>query len=85
MELLVKFATQIYHENTNTTLDAAYLAHFGIDINIYVQAKSNLGFFKVIYMSNLLIMRATIAARTGQRCNFIQEVDPPPFCHFGVK
>ena len=35
-ELSVKFAfaSQIYHENTNTPLDGAYLAAFGIDINV---------------------------------------------------
>jgi hypothetical protein len=30
---LVKFASQIYHENINKPLDGAYLADFGIDIN----------------------------------------------------
>ena len=34
LELSVKFASQIYHENTNTPLDGAYLADFGIDIMI---------------------------------------------------
>ena len=29
---LVKFASQIYHEDTNTPLDGVYLADFGIDI-----------------------------------------------------
>ena len=33
LELSVKFASQICHENTNTPLDGAYLADFGIDIN----------------------------------------------------
>ena len=32
LELSVKFASQICHENTNTPLDGAYLADFGIDI-----------------------------------------------------
>ena len=32
LELSVKFATQIFLENTNTPLDGAYLADFGIDI-----------------------------------------------------
>ena len=30
--LSVKFVSQICHENTNTPLDGAYLANFGIDI-----------------------------------------------------
>ena len=34
LELSVKFASQICHENTNTPLDGAYLAAFGIDINV---------------------------------------------------
>ncbi len=34
LELLVKFASQIFHENNNKPLDGAYLADFGIDINI---------------------------------------------------
>ena len=33
LELSVKFASQIGHENTNTPLDGAYLADFGIDIS----------------------------------------------------
>ena len=33
LELSVKFASQIRHENTNTPLDGAYLADFGIDIS----------------------------------------------------
>ena len=33
MELWVKFASQIYHENINKPLDGAYLADFGIDIS----------------------------------------------------
>ena len=32
LELSVKFASQIYHENTNKPLDGAYLADYGIDI-----------------------------------------------------
>ena len=32
LELSVKFASQIYHENINKPLDGAYLADFGIDI-----------------------------------------------------
>ena len=32
LELSVKFASQICHENTNKPLDDAYLADFGIDI-----------------------------------------------------
>ena len=32
LELSVKFASQIHHENINKTLDGAYLADFGIDI-----------------------------------------------------
>ena len=32
LELAVKFASQICHENINTPLDGAYLADFGIDI-----------------------------------------------------
>ena len=32
LELSVKFASQICYENTNTSLDGAYLADFGIDI-----------------------------------------------------
>ena len=35
--LLVKFASQICHENTNTPLDGDYLADFGIDIRISVR------------------------------------------------
>ena len=33
LELLVKFASHIYHENINKLLDGTYLADFGIDIN----------------------------------------------------
>ena len=33
LELSVKCASQIYHENTNKPLDGAYKADFGIDIN----------------------------------------------------
>ena len=33
LELSVKFASQICHENINKPLDGAYLADFGIDIN----------------------------------------------------
>ena len=33
LELSVKFASQICHENTNTPLDGAYLADIGIDIS----------------------------------------------------
>ena len=32
LELSVKFASQIYHENTKKTLDGAYLTDFVIDI-----------------------------------------------------
>ena len=32
LDLSVKFASQICHENTNTPPDGAYLADFGIDI-----------------------------------------------------
>ena len=32
LELLVKFVSQICHENINTPVDGAYLANFGIDI-----------------------------------------------------
>ena len=32
LELSVKFASQICHENINKPLDGAYLADFGIDI-----------------------------------------------------
>ena len=32
MELSVKFASQICHENINKSLDGAYLEDFGIDI-----------------------------------------------------
>ena len=32
LELSVKFASQIFHENINKPLDGAYLADFGIDI-----------------------------------------------------
>ena len=32
LELSVKFASHICHENTNTLQDGAYLADFGIDI-----------------------------------------------------
>ena len=32
LELSVKFASQIYHENINKLLDGTYLADFGIDI-----------------------------------------------------
>ena len=32
LELSMKFASEICHENTNTPLDGAYLADFGIDI-----------------------------------------------------
>ena len=33
LELSVKFASQICHENVNKPLDGAYLADFGIDIS----------------------------------------------------
>ena len=33
LELSVKFASQIFHENINKPLDGAYLADFGIDIS----------------------------------------------------
>ena len=33
LELSVKFASQICHENINKPLDGAYLADFGIDIS----------------------------------------------------
>ena len=33
LELSVKFASQIYHENINKPLDGTYLADFGIDIS----------------------------------------------------
>ena len=36
MELSVKFASQICHENINKPLDGTYLADFGIDIRIYL-------------------------------------------------
>ena len=36
LELSVKFASQICHYNTNTPLDGAYLADFGIDIRAIV-------------------------------------------------
>ena len=32
LELLVKFVSQIYHENINKPLDGTYLADFGIEI-----------------------------------------------------
>ena len=32
LELSVNFASQIWHENTNTALDVTYLADFDIDI-----------------------------------------------------
>ena len=32
MELLVKFASQIYHKNINKPLDGAYLSDFGLDV-----------------------------------------------------
>ena len=35
LELSVKFASQICHENTNKSLDGAYLADFGTDINFH--------------------------------------------------
>ena len=34
MNLSVKFASQICHENINKPLDGAYLADFGIDITL---------------------------------------------------
>ena len=38
LELPVKFASQIYHENIQKPLDGAYLTDFGIDIRMkYVQ------------------------------------------------
>ena len=36
LELSVKFASQICHENINKPLDGAYLADFGIDIRSYL-------------------------------------------------
>ena len=33
LELSVKFASQICHENINKPLDGPYLSDFGIDIN----------------------------------------------------
>ena len=38
LELSVKFASQICHENTNIPLDGTYLVDFGIDIR-YSQKK----------------------------------------------
>ena len=40
LELSVKFASQICHENINKTIDGAYLADFGIDISVDVRSKS---------------------------------------------
>ena len=37
LELLVKFPSQICHENINKPLDGAYLADFGIDITFVIQ------------------------------------------------
>ena len=34
LELSVKFVCEICHENINKPLDSAYLADFGIDINL---------------------------------------------------
>ena len=34
LELSVKFASQICHENINKPLDGVYLADFGIDISL---------------------------------------------------
>ena len=34
LELSVKFASQICHENMKTPLDGAYLADFGIDVSV---------------------------------------------------
>ena len=34
LELSVKFASEICHEKTNKPVDGAYLADFGIDINL---------------------------------------------------
>ena len=36
LELSVKFVSQICHENINKPIDGAYLADFGIDINIRI-------------------------------------------------
>ena len=35
LELSVKFASQICHENIKKPLDGAYLANFGIDIRCF--------------------------------------------------
>ena len=42
LELSVKFASQICHENTNTPLDGAHLADFGIDIRQGVSFRAEL-------------------------------------------
>ena len=39
LELSVKFASQICHENINKPLDGAYLADFGIDIKVKERTK----------------------------------------------
>ena len=42
-ELSVKYASEICHENTNTPLDGAYLADFGIDINLTLILLTTMG------------------------------------------
>ena len=44
LELSVKFASQICHENINKPLDGAYLADFGIDI-IFAKRLNKLLYF----------------------------------------
>ena len=56
LELSVKFASQICHENINKSLDGAYLADFGIDITFAVapyDSKERKGGAKTIPFSTL--------------------------------
>ena len=51
LELSVKFASQICHENINKPLDGAYLADFGIDIT-----EANLIFFVITLPTRLGVL-----------------------------
>ena len=58
LELSVKFASRICHENINKSLDGAYLADFGIDITFAVapyDSKERKGGAKTIPFSTLYV------------------------------
>ena len=60
LELSIKFASQICHENINKSLDGAYLAVFGIDIKwTYKKMKRAplKKFFEVVFTMKLVVMK----------------------------